>query len=130
MISGQPVSRLRAIALPVALFAITLAVLQPLAHAVMLRMGGMEAAAALWGTLCEPNAEKGEAGDQKPGKAKVHECCFGLAHAPVLGTPTEAFAAVEPAPAVAPVPSRHHHPSTGAIRDGPHQPRAPPLPYV
>jgi len=28
------------------------------------------------------------------------------------------------------IPVAHHHPSTGAIRDGPNQPRAPPLPNV
>lgn len=127
MIAPQPLSRLRAIALSVALFAVTLAVLQPLAHAVMLRMGGMEAAAAMWGALCEPNAMTGETGDQKPGKAKVHECCFGLAHAPVLDTPSDVSISVELSEAAVGVPADHHHPSTGAIRDGPHQPRAPPL---
>jgi hypothetical protein len=126
MIASQPLSRLRAIALSAALFAITLAVLQPLAHAVMLRVGGLEAAAALWGPLCKPDAGTGEEGERGSGKA--HECCFGLAHAPALGQPSSVSIAIEAIDAAGPVPGFEHHPSTGAIRDGPHQPRAPPLP--
>jgi hypothetical protein len=119
---------MRAIALPVALFAITLAVLQPLAHALMLRTGSMEAAAAMWGAFCQPNAEQGEAGKQGPAKGKVHECCIGLAHAPVLSLPSDASIAVELSLTAAALPADRHDPSKGAIRDGPHQPRAPPLP--
>ncbi len=127
MIAKQPVSRLRSMALAAALFAITLAILQPLSHAVMLRMGGPEAAAALWGAICQSPAGD-EAEGSGPSTAKVHDCCFGLAHTPVLLGPAVAAVFVEQVPASDRVPSRHHHPTTGAIRDGPQQPRAPPLP--
>ena len=119
---------MRAFVLVAALFALTLAILQPLAHAVMLRTGGPEAAAALWGALCQPTAD-GEA-DQGAGSssAKAHDCCFGLAHTPVLLGPAVAAVFVDQIPASDRVPSRHHHPTPGAIRDGPQQLRAPPLP--
>lgn len=129
MSARQSPSQIRAFVLVAALFALTLAIMQPLAHAVMLRSGGPEAAARLWGALCQPTADGGEA-DQGSGSssAKVHDCCFGLAHSPVLLGPAVAAALVDQSTASNPVPSRHHHPSTGAIRDGPNQPRAPPLP--
>ena len=128
MIAKQPMSRLRSLALTVALFAVTLAVFQPLAHAVMLRTGGLEAATAMWGSLCQPSAENSETDSQAPANAKVHDCCFGLAHAPAQVLPSGASIAVEAAEAPQRVHAAHHHPSTGAIRDGPNQPRAPPLP--
>lgn len=119
---------MRAFVLVAALLALTLAILQPLAHAVMLRTGGPEAAAALWGAICQPTAD-GEAEGSGSSSAKVHDCCFGLAHSPVLLGPAVAAVLVDQSTVSSPVPSRHHHhPSTGAIRDGPQQPRAPPLP--
>lgn len=114
-------------ALTAALFAITLAIFQPLSHAVMLRTGGLEGATALWGALCQPNANKGEGESEGPANAKVHDCCFGLAHAPAQTLPSGASTEVEVTEAAPRVPPAHHHPSTGAIRDGPNQPRAPPL---
>lgn len=126
MIAKQPVPRLRSMALMVALFAITLAIFQPLSHAIMLRMGGLEAATALWGALCQPNADKAEGESQGPANAKVHDCCFGLAHAPAQALPSGASIEVEVTDAAPRVHPAHHHPSTGAIRDGPNQPRAPP----
>lgn len=128
MIAEQPSSRLRSIALTAALFAITLAIFQPLAHAAMLRMGGLEAATALWGALCQPNAGGEEGGAQGPAHAEAHDCCFGLAHAPAQALPSGASIEVEGTQAPQRVHTTHHHPSTGAIRDGPNQPRAPPLP--
>lgn len=115
-------------ALAAALFAITLAILQPLSHAVMLRMGGPEAAATLWGALCQTTADDKAEEGSGPSTAKVHDCCFGLTHTPVLLGPAVAAVFVDQVPASDRVPSRHHHPTTGAIRDGPQQPRAPPLP--
>jgi hypothetical protein len=126
MSARQPPSQMRAFVLVAALFALTLAILQPLAHAVMLRTGGPEAAAALWGAICQPTAD-GEAEGSGSSPAKVHDCCFGLAHTPVLLGPAVAGIFVDQVPASDRVPSRHHHPTTGAIRDGPQQPRAPPL---
>lgn len=127
MSARQHPSQMRAFVLVAALFALTLAILQPLAHAVMLRTGGPEAAAALWGAICQPTAD-GEAEGSGSSSAKVHDCCFGLAHSPVLLGPAVAAVLVDQSTASNPVPSHHHHPSTGAIRDGPQQPRAPPLP--
>ncbi|MFN4018071.1 MAG: DUF2946 family protein [Reyranella sp.] len=127
MSAQQPPLQTRTLVLLVALFAVTLAILQPLAHAVMLRTGGPEAAATLWGAICQTRAD-GEA--EAPGSptAKVHDCCFGLAHSPALLGPAVAAVFIDQVPASDLVPSRHHHPTTGAIRDGPQQPRAPPLP--
>lgn len=130
MIAKQPVSRLRSMALTVALFAITLAIFQPLSHAVMLRMGGLEAATALWGSLCQPSGETGEAESQGPANARVHDCCFGLAHAQAQVLPSGVSIDVEATETISRIRPAHHHPSTGAIRDGPNQPRAPPLPNV
>lgn len=127
MSARQPSSQMRAFVLVAALFALTLAIMQPLAHAVMLRTGGLEAAAALWGAICQPTAD-GEAEGSGSSSAKVHDCCFGLAHAPALLGPAVAGVFVDQVPASDRVPSRHQHPATGAIRDGPQQPRAPPLP--
>ena len=127
MSAQQPSSQLRALALMAALFALTSAMLQPLAHSVMLRAGGPEAAAGLWGAICQPNADDGS-NSSIPSAAKVHDCCFGLAHSPVLLGPSVASIFVDPVPASDAVPDHHHHPTTGAIRDGPQQPRAPPLP--
>lgn len=126
MSAQQPPSQTRTLVLVTALFAVTLAILQPLAHAVMLRTAGPEAAATLWGAICQTT--DGEAEGSVPSTAKVHDCCFGLAHSPMLLGPAVAAVLVDQLPASDRVTSRHHHPTTGAIRDGPQQPRAPPLP--
>jgi len=126
MIAQQPLARLRAFALAVALFAITSAVLQPLANAVLLRIGGPEAAMRLWSAFCQPNAD-----DQSgPAKAEMHECCFGLAHAPALALPSMGFLAVDRIEKTGAVVATNDRRTTGAIRDGPHQPRAPPPSFV
>ncbi len=117
-------------ALTVALFAVTLAIFQPLSHAVMLRMGGLEAATAMWGSLCQPNGGKGETDSKAPATAGVHDCCFGLAHAPAQALPSGISIELEATETRQRVHAAQHHPSTGAIRDGPNQPRAPPLPTV
>ncbi|MGQ3301561.1 DUF2946 family protein [Reyranella sp.] len=130
MVAKQPFSRLRSLALTVALFAVTLAVFQPLAHAVMLRMGSFEAAAALWGSLCQPRGDKSEADHRGSANARVHDCCFGLAHAQAQALPSGISIDVEIRETAQRIHIAHHHPSTGAIRDGPNQPRAPPLPNV
>lgn len=117
-------------ALTMALFAVTLAVFQPLSHAVMLRMGGLEAATAMWGSLCQPNAGKGETDSKAPATAGIHDCCFGLAHAQAQALPSGTSIEIEATETAQRVATADHHPSTGAIRDGPNQPRAPPLPNV
>lgn len=117
----------RAAALAAALFAITLNFLQPLAHAALMRSG----APASWATMCLPSALQGDDeqnADQRPATAgTAHECCLGLAHAPILGEPSTSFVAIDRAPAaVRPLVTAEVLTTVG-IRDGPTQPRAPPL---
>ncbi len=114
----------RAAALAVALFAITLNFLQPLAHAALMRGG----APADWAAMCLPSSAQ-QQDDQHPASTgTVHECCLGLAHAPSLAEPSTAFVAVERLPAVArPLETAQALTPVG-IRDGPSQPRAPPFP--
>jgi hypothetical protein len=118
----------RAAALAAALFAITLNFLQPLAHAALMRSG----APINWAAMCLPSVqERGaqQGDDQHPAKAgTMHECCLGLAHAPTLAEPSPTFVAVDRLPeSVRPLETAEALTPVG-IRDGPSQPRAPPLP--
>lgn len=127
MVRKRPDQGWRAAAFAVALFAITLNFLQPLAHAVLMRDGGPEAAARTWGVFCLPTVD--EDGSQSPGQqaGKVHECCLGLAHAPVLAPPSAtAFLLVEPAAETIVFAARDEALAPVGIRDGPHRPRGPP----
>jgi len=117
----------RAAALAAALFAITLNFLQPLAHAALMRSG----MPGNWAAMCLPSAQQGgvqQGDDQQPATAgTVHECCLGLAHAPALGEPSTSFVAIDrPATTVRPLETAEALTPVG-IRDGPSQPRAPPL---
>jgi hypothetical protein len=124
MIRKRPVAGWRAASFAAALFAITLNFLQPLAHAALIREGGL-IASSLWASMCLPSDGQADTHDSAP-VGTPHECCLGLAHAPVLAAPSAAFVAIdlpvtivrplEAAPSLAPV----------GIRDGPSQPRAPP----
>ena len=111
-------------ALAVALFAITLNFLQPLAHAAMMRDG---APSALWTAFCNSTAaDTGDKSGQAPMAASAHECCLGLAHVPAIAAPPIAFVAIAPvsifiAPLVA-----AGQPIPVGIRDGPTRPRGPP----
>ena len=59
----------------------------------------------------------------------MHECCLGLAHAPTLAEPSTAFVAVDRLPSIVDRPLETAEALTPVgIRDGPSQPRAPPLP--
>ena len=113
----------RAAALAAALFAITLNFLQPLAHAALMRSG----APASWAAMCLPSAQQGD--DQHPATAgTMHECCLGLAHASTIAEPSTAFVAIDRLPEIVqPLETAEAHTPVG-IRDGPSQPRAPPLP--
>lgn len=117
----------RAAALAAALFAITLNFLQPLAHAALMRDG----APGNWAAMCLPGAQRGaQQGDdqQSTPAGTLHECCLGLAHAPVVGEPSTSFVAIDrPATTVRPLETAETLTPVG-IRDGPSQPRAPPLP--
>jgi hypothetical protein len=111
----------RAAALAAALFAITLNFLQPLAHAALMRDGSP----ANWAAMCLPSTQQGD--DQHPATAGTHECCLGLAHATTLAEPSTAFVAVDRLPeSVRPLETAEALTPVG-IRDGPSQPRAPPL---
>jgi hypothetical protein len=119
----------RAAAWAAALFAITLNFLQPLAHAALMRSG---APATTWAAMCLPSMQQGGAqqgDDQHPATAgTMHECCLGLAHAPTLAEPSATFVALDRLPeSVRPLETAEALTPVG-IRDGPSQPRAPPLP--
>jgi DUF2946 family protein len=115
----------RAMAMAVALFAITLNFLQPLAHAALLRDG---APSALWNVFCNATAAdpEGKSGSM-PAASQQHECCLGLAHVASFAPPSTAFVLVEPITVTAAplLPSEQLMPV--GIRDGPSQPRGPPL---
>lgn len=112
----------RAVAFAAALFAITLNFLQPLAHAALMRGG----APANWAAMCLPSAQQGD--EQHPANAGTpHECCLGLAHATTLAEPSATFVALKPLSAsVRPLETAETLTPVG-IRDGPSQPRGPPL---
>ena len=117
----------RAAALAAALFAITLNFLQPLAHAALMRSG----APITWAAMCLPSMQQGAAqqGDNPhPATAGTpHECCLGLAHAPTLAEPSTVFVAIDRLPeSIRPLETAEALTPVG-IRDGPSQPRAPPL---
>jgi hypothetical protein len=124
MMAQRTDSPMRAFGLAVALFAITLNFLQPLAHAAMMRSGAPE---TLWTVFCNSTAANP---DGSPGEAPMpsgeHDCCLGLAHAPVLAAPPVVFVALEPITTfVAPLVAAEQ-PTPVGIRDGPTRPRGPP----
>lgn len=115
-----------------ALFAVTLNFLQPLAHAAAMRSGKAD---LLWSVLCsaaitDPDrAKKGNDPTSGPvSSTGIHECCLGLAHAPILVLPSSDFTSFSPFEAT-PAQSlpAEHCPSVG-IRDGPPEARGPPFP--
>ena len=126
MIRKRPDSGWRASAFAVALFAITLNFLQPMAHAAMLRDAGPLAAAKMWGAFCLPSAGQDDSASSTPAETQNHECCLGLAHAPVLAEPSAVFIRVEPVVTTVRVVAAVDAHSPVGIRDGPSQPRAPP----
>ncbi len=126
MIRKRSESGWRAAAFAAALFAITLNFLQPLAHAALMRDGGPEAAARMWGGFCLASVSQSDADAPMPSVAESHECCLGLAHAPVLAELSTAFTLVEPVATALRVVAEVDALSPVGIRDGPSQPRAPP----
>jgi hypothetical protein len=119
-------------ALFAALLAVTLNLLQPLAHAALMRDGGP---GVLWSAWCKAAAADpdGPAAPDRdaplpPAAAGQHDCCLGLAHAPSLVAPSNDFVLLPPIESVAaPALPADLHPAV-AIRDGPTQPRGPPPP--
>ncbi|MBS0222420.1 MAG: DUF2946 family protein [Proteobacteria bacterium] len=110
-----------------ALFAITLNFLQPLAHAALMRDG--PASRALWGSICSAAVADPDNSDKssKPTTVDTHSCCLGLAHAVAFVPPPTAFIVVAPASTATSVLPASDQPITAGIRDGPGQPRAPPF---
>src|SRR5215510_14084791 len=115
----HPVTGWRAATFAAALFAITLNFLQPLAHAALMRGGGPEAAASLWGAFCMPAAGEDDAQSSAPAVGKIHECCLGLAQAPALAEPPSAFTLVQPVAVVVPFAAAVDALAAVGIRDGP-----------
>jgi hypothetical protein len=125
----RPVAGGRAVSFAVALFAITLNFLQPLAHAALMRDGSPEAMASLWGAFCmAPTAGDEQSQSSTPASGKIHECCLGLAHAPAVAQPTSTFVLVEFTAVVVRFSAAPDTLAAVGIRDGPSQPRGPPLP--
>lgn len=120
----KPGSGWRATAFVLALFAITLNFLQPLAHAALMRDG---APSTLWSMFCKSSPDERQS---TPGSGSAltvdHDCCLGLAHAPALLAPSTVFVLL-PASTPARAPSLPVEQSGAAgIRDGPHRLRGPP----
>ena len=113
-------------AMAVALFAITLNFLQPLAHAAMMRDGSPS---TFWSAFCNSTAADpdGQSGPG-PAAAQQHECCLGLAHAAAFVDAPSAFVLVGPVVAVAAPRLPAERPVRVGIRNEPSQPRGPPLP--
>lgn len=112
----------RAAAFAVALLAITLNFLQPLAHAASMRDA---APPNLWSVFCNGSPQDPR-GASVPATAEKHECCLGLVHAPALAVPSADFAAVEPLVTTARPPLSAEVLISVGNRDGPHRPRGPP----
>jgi hypothetical protein len=116
----------RVSAVAVALFAITLNFLQPLAHAALMRDG---APSVLWGAFCSAAAADPAAGKKStPVPVDAHECCLGLVHAAAFTTPSgTTFVPIEPVVAAVLSLPALEQPSAVGIRDGPTRPRGPPF---
>ena len=128
MDSAPALTRSRAFALALALLSISFNFLQPLAHAAALRDGVPD---ALWSVLCKASAADPGDGNHGASKVKVaHECCLGLAHAPLVAEPALAFVPIGPLIVGMQRPAGADPAAAFAIRDGPHQPRAPPLSFA
>jgi hypothetical protein len=121
----RPATGRRAALLAAALFAITLNLLQPLAHAVLARDAG-PLAASLWKSMCLSAAGEDD-GTATPQADGPHECCLGLASAPVLPAPTAFFVGVRHVSILVdrPMVAIDALQPVG-IRDGPSQPHGPP----
>lgn len=122
----HPDSGWRAASLAAALLAITFNFLQPIVHAALMRSG---APTALWSVFCNSAAAEpdGKAGSMPAPAAQAHECCLGLAHAPPLAAPSSAFILLDPVAVAIRFVATVDMPVTAGIRDGPSQPRGPPL---
>jgi hypothetical protein len=121
---NRPLPAWRSAAFAVALFAITVNFLQPLAHAALLRFAPPQ---ALWSVLCNSaTADPAHDDGSRPAAKHSHECCLGLAHAVAFAPPATIVTSVDRVAAtVQPLVSFGQLTPVG-IRDGPHRPRGPP----
>jgi hypothetical protein len=124
MVRGRSRDEWRAAALAVALFAVSINFLQPLAHAALVRHGGA-VATLLWKSICVSEALDDKS--QPPQQQTASKCCLGLACPTALPALATAFLlvqytfAAEHRPVVAPDAL-----APVGIRDGPAQPHGPP----
>jgi hypothetical protein len=128
--AGRPVRSPRAGALFAALLGITLNLLQPLAHAALMRDAGPGVLWSAWCKAAVADPEEPAAADRGTSAPSTvpgqHDCCLGLAHAPSLLAPSGAFVLLPPVDgAVLMLLPAAQRPSV-AIRDGPPRPRGPP----
>lgn len=129
---GHPDSPSRAIMLALALLAITFDFLQPLVHAAAMRDA---APRSLWSVLCNASAaDPDKTGTKKDDGGPVatvdHDCCIGLAHAQTAVAPPLVFVALAPVATALVALRELDHSANLGIRDGPNQPRAPPLSFA
>lgn len=112
----------RSIALGVVLLAVTLGALQPLAHAMLLRV----AADSLptWRSFCRTASDAADDRSDAPTEARRHDACSALPQ-PWLVTDTGDFVRADLPLDIQPT-TRHKAPPKASPRDGPVQPRAPP----
>lgn len=125
MIAPRSESGWRATALAVALFAITLNFLQPIAHAALMRSG---APSTLWSAICGGNVAYGEerGTDGQAPAPQSHDCCLGLAHAAAVAPPAALEAPFQPIVTAVAVLADIDPLASIGIRDGPSSPRGPP----
>lgn len=126
---GPLVVHLRAIAFSAALFALTLSVLQPIVHAVAMRDG---APRSLWSVICTAASVESETGERR-GTSDIAvdpDCCLGLAHSQIVAAPPATFTLLAPVTTPVQRPRRLDHADNLGIRDGPNQPRAPPVSFA
>ncbi|WP_428668757.1 DUF2946 family protein [Reyranella sp.] len=114
-----------------ALLAVTLNLLQPMAHAVLMRDAGP---GTLWSGWCKASAAdpKGPASPDRGAPASPtapgqYDCCLGLAYAPSLVVPSNDFVLLLPMGGAALVLLPAAQRPSIAIRDGPPRPRGPPF---
>lgn len=121
----------KACAFFLALLAVTLNFLQPLAHAASMRNGAPGMAGPVLCRAANADLERSRSisGSTAPERAAdVHDCCLGLAHAAPLVAPAGDFSTLTLIEGIAlSVPTADQSASIG-IRDGPPQPRGPPTP--
>jgi len=113
---------LRSVALGAVLLAVTLGALQPLAHALLLRVAGDSLPA--WRSFCLTAADDVDDRSDAPTKARRHEACSALPQ-PWLVTGTDVFVRADLPLDIHPS-TRREAPFKASSRDGPAQPRAPP----